>query len=179
MKQHVHPSFHQHLWVDVKRALGKDLKLGSPKGGAQFGYHMPREMLPTNNFSVLRAMDKLGPADLGCAVDWVFPSAKAGDYSHMGQVYWRLVSAFDNPHDSRIGNHNIAELFGTYDGQTVVGRVHGRYSSGDPEFLNTIHLALYRRWADNPYVFRAVLSVVTGEAYESWLSREHKRVKRG
>lgn len=178
----LHDAFWNHLWCDVKRALGKDLKRGVPvwRGQAdnKYGYHIPAEHLPHNHYSVMRPVDRAGPRHLACAIDWIFPSARDGDHSHIAEVTWRILQAFDNPHDSRVGPHNVAEVFGTWDGKTVVGRVHGRYGSGDVAYLHMIHLAVNRQWADNAYVFRAIASVVVGESHDDWMKREHPRIRR-
>lgn len=136
----------------------------------------PCELYPSN-YSVVREVDKLGPTDKRSGFAIGFPEARGGDFTRISQCTGRLLTAHDCPGDSRVGPHNIAEIFGTQDGQTTDGRVHGRYASSGT-LRSVLHIAVNRRWAEVEYVWQSTGSVLYGEPYDDWLGREHPRIRK-
>ena len=158
------------LWLGVRGLYGDKVRRWQPNPPS--GYHAMRSELEADDYSVMRQVDQLGQ-DYVSAMGWYFPDARRGYITDVQTVTSRLLSAYDNPKDGRIGPHNTAEIYGTLDGRTVVGRLHGRYASQDQTFLQVVHIALNRRWAANDYVCRSVLSVIEDEPHHAWWMREH------
>ncbi|GGK13268.1 hypothetical protein GCM10010124_02320 [Pilimelia terevasa] len=171
------------LWEGARAKLGSDLRLGGIFAN-KAGYHGTRTGNHPANYSVTRAVDKRGPADKAAAIDWTFASAQRGDFAHIIKITKRILSAYDNPADPRIGAHNTAEIYGTTNGRTVTGRLHGRPASSDSSHLWHIHFALNRELVGDTFTCRAVLSVVCGQSLADWKAQNKPKprtytVKRG
>jgi len=57
----------------------------------------------------------------------------------------------------------VAEWFGTFDGQTVVGWYEGGPSSSDDSHLWHLHVGFWNGSADDPETMRTVLAAITGQ----------------
>jgi hypothetical protein len=57
----------------------------------------------------------------------------------------------------------VAEWFGTFDGQTVVGWYEGGPSSSDDSHLWHIHVGFWNASAEDPATLQAVLAAITGQ----------------
>jgi|SRR6185436_2387079 len=60
----------------------------------------------------------------------------------------------------------VAEWFGTFDGQTVVGWYEGHPSSSDDSHLWHLHVGFWNGSADDPETMRLVLAAITGQSSE-------------
>lgn len=154
------------LWVSFKKKYGSKVKLGGIYAN-KTGYHDARAG-QSGNYSVRRTVDRKGSATKSAAIDWTY-SDKALIKLHTK----RLLKAYDNSKDPRIGPHNTAEFYGTTNGYSVVGRLHGKWATSDNTHLWHIHFAVNRQWIDSAYVMRAVYSVLIGESLAAWDKREH------
>lgn len=154
------------LWLSFKKKYGKKVKLGGIYAD-KTGYHDARAG-QSGNYSVRHRLDKTGPSYQSAAIDWTY-SDKALIKTHTK----RLLKAYDDKNDPRVGPHNVAEFYGTTNGYSVVGRLHGRWATSDSSHLWHIHLGVHRKFIQSAYVMRAIISVVTGESLASWRKREH------
>ncbi len=60
------------------------------------------------------------------------------------------------------GAPGIAEWFGTFDGQTVVGWFEGRPSTSDDSHLYHLHIGFWNESADNAALMQLVYATITG-----------------
>jgi len=87
---------------------------------------------------------------------------RAVDIGIQGQTLWDACHRMDAA--VRAGEiPELAEWFGTFDGQTVVGWYEGHASSSDSSHLYHMHLGVWNEFADNFQVMEKLFAIVTGE----------------
>jgi hypothetical protein len=109
-----------------------------------YGYHRARAVLPSDDYSVQLADDRLGDAWAASALD-ITPAHRGG----MVILTRRLLAAAKrrDPRVTRV----VREFFGTVDGVNVTGFdvVSNRHSSADTSHLYHLHISFLRRYACN------------------------------
>jgi len=86
---------------------------------------------------------------------------RATDIGISGKVHWDAARRLDSA--VRAGKLPwVAEWFGTFDGQTVVGWYQGHPSSADDSHLFHLHVGFWNQYADNSAAMKAVGDVITG-----------------
>jgi hypothetical protein len=130
------------------------------------GYHNKRSANPSANYSVLLAVDRIGP-DMASALDLTLNEAE------MRRCTKRLRDAALDPHDDR--TRYIREFIGTTDGVNVYCLIASGpntafvFDSGrDDSHLWHIHLSFYRQYCNDPQAMAAIYSVLVGQSYEEW-----------
>lgn len=157
------------------------LSPGSQNGGTYAnkpGYHNTRAgNLPTN-YSVVDAVDKLGPSDMCAAVDWTFPDAQSGRYATIIKYTNLLLASAKDQQDPRL--NYMREFYGQADQDTQVegwDTRYGRAATSDPSHLWHIHFSFSRATVTDPKAFAAVLSVLRGETTAQWQGEAHDMAK--
>jgi peptidoglycan hydrolase-like protein with peptidoglycan-binding domain len=155
------------LWPGMK-ALEPKSQLGGILARKP-GYHNSRDHLPSDDYSVAQfAVDREGPASEGSAIDWTFPSAQAGNYADISKYSKRLYAA-RNEGDER--TKYIREFFGQIDSDSSVEGwdfSKNRASSSDSSHLWHIHISIHRKYINDAYAMKAILSILKGESLETW-----------
>lgn len=149
------------LWPGLK-ALAPASELGGILARKP-GYHNSRDHLPPTDYSVAEfAIDRMGPADEGSAIDWTFPNAQAGDFATIAR-FSRLLLAAGRAGDPRA--YPMREFFGNADGDRQVDGwdfAKRRPSSSDSSHLWHIHISIHRKYIDDPAAMRSILSILSG-----------------
>lgn len=137
------------------------------------GYHNKRKNLPSTDYSVQLAEDKLGPDWAAAALDWTFPDAQAGDYRKIAKYSKRLLDSGRDLSDLR-GNY-LREFYGNSDLDTDVEGWDFHYLKvvrSDDSHLWHIHISIKRKYLADFKAMRAILSILKGETYAQWLAAE-------
>jgi hypothetical protein len=119
-------------------------------------YHIAREDQSATRYCCTPPNDSRGPSDAACAIDMNMPAAQ------MKIVTKRLINAIDRK-DPRA--EWIAEIYGTVNGSTVVGRLFGRYATSDTSHLWHVHLAIYRQYVRRVDAWKDILGVILGKPH--------------
>lgn len=142
-------------------------QLGGIVGDAahSFGYHLARNQLPGDDYSVVLPLDKQGASDCASALDISLGPAE------MIMVTKRLLAAARN-HDPRL--RALREFCGTTDGQhthpyDLSNGQDGPLDSWDDSHLWHVHLSFYRAYANNHDALAPIASVINGTAPEDEL----------
>lgn len=135
-----------------------------------YGYHLARNELPSNDYSVVLAADKLGASDCASAID---VSLSRTD---MILVSKRLLAA-GKGNDSRL--HAMREFFGADSTDThVIGwdrhdpnnAFDDTPTTSDDSHLWHIHISFYRQYADNLAAITPIADVFNGKAVDAPMS---------
>lgn len=123
-----------------------------------FGYHLSRNDLPGNDYSVTLSLDKQGPADCASALDISLPPAG------MVTVTNRLLAAA-KARDPRL--RALREFCGTTDGVSthpydLSNGQDGPLNSWDSSHLWHVHLSFYRKYADDAAALAPIADVING-----------------
>src|SRR5215212_1161464 len=154
------------LWTGIKGDVGADAVFGGIYADKP-GYHNSRNRLRArgmyDDYSIQAELDKVGPGDLGSALDVTFRSAQAGSFSNIAKYSQRLLQAGLNK-DPRM--YPVREFFGNTDNDNEVegwSYYRGRAVSSDRSHLWHIHLSIHRKYINDPAAMRSVLEVWTGK----------------
>jgi len=151
------------LWPGAKAEVGTDLLNGGILANKS-GYHNSRNRLPSTDYSVQLAKDKLGPGDLGSAIDLTFRSAQGGDYRNIAKYSKRLYQAGVDK-DPRA--YPMREFQGNIDfDNTVEGWSYYRdhaLTTSDKSHLWHIHISIYRKYINDEAAMRSILSIWNGD----------------
>src|SRR5678816_913867 len=90
------------FWLELHK-LEPSTRLGGIYANKP-GYHNTRNQLPSTDYSVQYALDRIGPDDKASALDWTFPSAQSGSYALIDKYSSRLLASGQDPNDPR-GNY--------------------------------------------------------------------------
>jgi hypothetical protein len=155
------------LWPGMKK-----LEPRSELGGIvarKRGYHNSRDHLPTSDYSVREfARDRVGPKNLGSAIDWTFPDAQSGHYATIAKYSKRLYAA-GKANDPR--TVYMREFFGNTDNDSEVEGwdfSKDRPSSSDKSHLWHIHISVHRQWINSAAAMQAILSILSGQSLADW-----------
>lgn len=111
-----------------------------------YGYHRARAVLPSSDYSVQSALDRVGDKWAASALDISFPPEQ------MKLVSARLLAAM-RAEDNRV--IHLREFFGTVNGSVVTGWDHGlhaffggddSWTTSDDSHLWHVHMSFYRKW---------------------------------
>ena len=148
------------------------LSPGSQNGGTYAnkpGYHNTRAGNLSTNYSVVDAVDKLGPSDMCAACDWTFPDAQSARYATIAKYTSLLLASAKDQQDPRL--NYMREFYGQADSDTQVegwDTRYGRAATSDSSHLWHIHFSFSRATVTDPKAFAAVLSVLRGETTAQW-----------
>lgn len=125
-----------------------------------FGYHLCRNDLPADDYSVVLPLDRLGDAGSASALD-----IKLGP-AEMITVTNRLLTAA-KAHDPRL--YALREFCGTTDGLNthpydLSNGQEGPLNSWDSSHLWHVHFSFYRAYANDAAALAPIAAVVNGEA---------------
>jgi len=158
------------VWPGMSRLEPKS-KLGGVLARKP-GYHNSRDHLPASDYSVREfSVDRQGEADEGCAIDWTFPDAQAGDYRTISKYSKRLLAAGQAGRTADPRTVYIREFFGQIDSDsTVEGWDFAKHttSSSDSSHLWHIHISLHRAYSQDAKAAAAILSILSGESVQDW-----------
>lgn len=126
---------------------------------ARGGYHISRQDQPSDNYSVTRPDDKVGPSDRAAAIDMTMNTAD------IKKCHIRLRNAWKNrANDPRMKYINA---WNGWDGEGDAGRydvVTGNIGTATSDHKWHIHLEIRRRYVNDMNAMRAILSILAGEA---------------
>lgn len=149
------------------------LEPGSENGGIYAnkpGYHNTRKANLRTNYSVVDAVDKLGPDDKAAAYDWTFGDAQSGRYERIIHYTDLLLKSAKDLNDPRLNGWR--EFYGQADWDLQVEGWDTRYgipASSDPSHLWHIHMSETRALVGDHANKVAMLSVLKGETVAQWL----------
>lgn len=130
---------------------------------ARGGYHISRQDQPSNNYSVTRADDKLGPSDRAAAIDMTMNTAD------IKKCHIRLRDIWKNrANDPRMKYINA---WNGWDGQGSAGRydvITGKVGTATADHKWHIHLEIRRRYVNDMDAMRAILSMLKGESLATY-----------
>src|SRR5690349_2007947 len=124
------------------------------------GYHISRQDQPSDNYSVIRTDDKLGPSDRAAAIDMTMSTAD------IIKCHKRLRACFQNR--SKDPRTKYINAWNGWDGQGDAGRydvVKGTVTTASSDHKWHIHLEIRRRYVNDRKAMEAILSMLKGEAY--------------
>lgn len=124
------------------------------------GYHISRQDQPSDNYSVIRADDKLGPSDRAAAIDMTMSTAD------IIKCHKRLRACFQNR--AKDPRTKYINAWNGWDGQGGAGRydvVKGTVTTATPDHKWHIHLEIRRRYVNDRKAMEAILSMLKGEPY--------------
>ncbi len=134
------------------------------------GYHNSRDHLTSRDYSVGQfVVDRVGPANLGSAIDWTFPDAQGGDYKSIKKYSKRLMDA-GRANDPR--TVYMREFYGNADDDREVEGwdfTKDRAASSDSSHLWHIHISIHRKYINDKTAMEAILSILSGEDLSDWL----------
>jgi hypothetical protein len=104
------------------------------------------------SYGTVNAKDKTGDQNWYRAIDTGIQGQTLIDASHRMD---NLVRSGAAP--------GVAEWFGTFDGQVVVGWYEGHSSSSDSSHLYHLHAGLWNQYANDPVTLGLVYGAITGE----------------
>lgn len=141
------------------------------------GYHNKRENLPSDDYSVRRYPDKLGPSDKASAIDITSKSAQRGDYKNINKYSKRLLAA-GKANDPRM--EGWREFFGQTDSDRAVEGwdfyENESSSSSDLSHNWHVHASELRQFITSKVSKEAFLSVWKGETLAAYKKRGGKFV---
>ncbi len=166
------PTAIMHLWSDVHAAI-PSAQLGGIVGDTahSFGYHLARQDLPSSDYSVQLAPDKLGASDCASALDITL------DPTLMKTVTQRLLTACQ-ARDPRV--KALREFCGTLNGVDTYpydNYQHGSegLDSWDNSHLWHVHCSFLREYADNYAALAPIADVIAGTPTPTdWLAMATK-----
>lgn len=124
-----------------------------------YGRHRSANWDLTSAYSTDRSYGTTNSKDKQGDLDWY----RAVDVGIQGQALWDASRRLDKA--VRAGKAPaIAEWFGTFDGQTVVGWFEGHSSSSDSSHLWHLHVGLWNQYANDPDALRQIFGIITGTA---------------
>lgn len=133
-----------------------------------FGYHLARNELSGNDYSVVLPLDRRGSSSSASALDLSLPQ------SGMRAVTTRLLNAAKK-HDVRL--KALREFCGTTDGYNthpydLAKRQDGPLNSWDSSHLSHVHLSFYRAYANNYAAIKPIADVINGKptVKKDWFS---------
>lgn len=155
------------LWPGCKKTVGDDLLNGGIYANKS-GYHNSRNRLKANpawrdDYSIQLAADKLGPGDLGSAIDLTFKSAQRGNYENIAKYSRRLYEA---GRDDDPRTYPMREFYGNTDADPQVegwSYYRNEPRSSDPSHAWHIHISIYRKYINDQAAMRNILSIWNGE----------------
>lgn len=136
--------------------------VGDKAHAARGGYHISRQDQPSNNYSVTRPDDKLGPADRAAAIDMTMSTAD------MIKCHTRLRELWKNR--SKDPRFKYINAWNGWDGKGDAGRydvIAGTIAYATPDHKWHIHLEIRRKYANDMTAMNAILSLLRGEAYST------------
>lgn len=127
-----------------------------------FGYHLARNELPGNDYSVVLPPDRLGSSSNASALDISLSP------SWMKTVTSRLLAAA-RKNDPRL--HALREFCGTTDGRNthpydLSNDQDGPLGSWDDSHLWHVHLSFYRQFSADSRALAPIAEVITGKPAE-------------
>ena len=152
-------------YTEASRKFQEDLlnlEPGTLNGGLyafKAGYHNKRQNLPTTDYSVKAAIDRLGPADKSAAHDWTFPTAQAGNFDLITK-YTRRVEAAFWARDPRLKGWR--EVLGCINGQAI-GFDFDSWNTRRPDSTHEwhMHFSEHRAHTESVPNKQAMLSIVS------------------
>lgn len=154
------------LWPGIRDIVGSDAVLSGIEVNKP-GYHASRDWLRLHyprDYSIQLAIDKLGPDDLGAAIDVTFKSAQGGDFRNIAKYSRRLYSAGVQK-DPR--TYALREFQGNIDlDRDVEGWSYYRgweLTGGSVSHLWHIHQSIHRKYINDAAAMRAILEIWDGE----------------
>lgn len=112
------------------------------------------------DYSIQRDLDRQGDGDAASALD-IKPSGPNA-VQVMATMTGNLIRAIDN-RDPRA--RYLAEVYGTRNGTSVVGRLFGRPATSDSTHLWHLHIASGRKWSDDATAWNAIVDLILGKPY--------------
>lgn len=123
-----------------------------------YGRHRSANWDLTSRYCTDRTYGTTNSKDKQGDLDWY----RAVDVGIQGQRLWDASHRVDQA--VRAGRAPaIAEWFGTFDGQTVVGWFEGHPSSSDSSHLWHLHVGFWNQFANDANVMRETYEIITGE----------------
>lgn len=143
------------------------------------GYHNSRDHLPSDDYSVAQfAVDREGPANEASAIDLTFPDAQSGNYATISKYSKRLEAA-GRAGDADARTRYIREFFGNTDSDSTVEGwdfSKNRASSSDSSHLWHIHISIHRKYINDVFAMKAILSILKGESVATWEAANRRTV---
>lgn len=136
--------------------------VGDKAHAARGGYHISRQDQPSNNYSVIRPDDKLGPSDRAAAIDMTMSTAD------MIKCHTRLRTLWQNR--AKDPRFKYINAWNGWDGKGDAGRydvIAGTVSYATPDHKWHIHLEIRRKYANDMTAMNAILSLLRGETYST------------
>ena len=158
--QVVPPFMTSFLIVPLRNFYGLDANTcGAPGDNNHlYGRHRSADWDRTSRYCTNRAYGTTDPRDHLGNQDWY----RAVDIGIQGPTLWDACHRLDTA--VRAGElPEVAEWFGTFDGQTVVGWFQGHPSSSDTSHLYHMHVGFWNEFANDFQVMQRVYNVVTGQ----------------
>lgn len=124
------------------------------------GYHISRQDQASNNYSVVRPDDKIGPSDRAAAIDMTMNTVD------MIKCHTRLKTAWKNR--SQDPRFKYINAWNGWDGQGDAGRydvIAGTITFATSDHKWHIHLEIRRRYVNDRAAMDAILSLLKGETY--------------
>lgn len=123
-----------------------------------FGYHLARDELPSNDYSVILELDQEGDSGAASALDISL------DPNLMITVTNRLLTAARNKSPLM---SPVREFCGTTDGINthpfdLATGIEGPINSWDASHLWHVHISFYRAYSENFDAIKSVIDVITG-----------------
>jgi hypothetical protein len=150
----------QAIWNVYNAVTIASKRMGGIVGDSahSFGYHLARNQLPPNDYSVVLGLDKSGASDCASALDLSLSDEQ------MVIVTNRLLAAAIG-HDPRLSA--LREFCGTTDNvhthpYDLSNRQDGPLDSWDNSHLHHVHLSFYRTYANNPAALNPIVAVING-----------------
>ena len=123
-----------------------------------YGRHRSANWDLTSRYCTDRSYGTTNGKDKQGDLDWY----RAVDVGIQGQLLWDASHRIDNA--VRAGRAPaIAEWFGTFNGQTVVGWFEGHPSSSDSSHLWHLHVGFWNQFANDANVMRQTFEIITGD----------------
>jgi len=133
-----------------------------------YGRHRSRDWCLTSRYCTNRSYGTKDARDKGGLGDWY----RASDVGIQGQALYDASHRMDDL--TRSGRcPGIAEWFGTFDGETVVGWYEGHPSSSDDSHLWHLHVGLWTESANDQATMQMIYAAITGEGEDDMTPEEH------
>lgn len=125
-----------------------------------YGRHRSYNWDLVSRYSQNRRYGTTAPQDQGGDRNWY----RAVDIGIQGQPLWEASRRLDEA--VRAGwLPGVAEWFGTFDGQTVVGWFEGNEASSDISHLTHLHVGVWNEFANDAALMTQLYAIITGEGH--------------
>jgi hypothetical protein len=150
----------QAIWDSYNAVTVKSKTMGGIVGNAahSFGYHLARDEVPADDYSVELPLDRQGASNCASALDLSLSPAD------MRTVTKRLLAAA-KAHDPRL--RALREFCGTTDGEhthpyDLSNDQDGPLDSWSADHKTHVHLSFYRAFANNRVALAPIIAVING-----------------